>query len=229
MEEDIKALLEAWHLEGYVELFAKAVPVFVARELHKLPPVTFDHLDATRLLKDLLILQREINHIKENYVTKDEFVSMKNHTKSFEKLSSNITDSQVATQALANKSIELFPSLSLEQNSRNEKNVLLDHSNKSRTSPRIHVEAPTATSVSTGMVRPTEVSTHVEAHATALERVEARTAVSNNEITQVYEPAHSNSTVCGDGKGTYAQLLSTPKKINEVYQNIRKDKRLDFS
>lgn len=202
----------------------EAVPVFVARELHKLPPVTFDHLDATRLLKDLLILQREINHIKENYVTKEEFVSMKNNTKSFENLSSNITDSHVTTQALANNSVELCPSLSREQNARKEKDVLLDHTSKSRTSPLIHVEAPTATSVSTATERPTAGLKHVEAHATALAHVEARIDVSNSEITQVYEPTHSNSAVCGDGKGTYAQLLSTPKKTNDVYENIRKDK-----
>lgn len=28
------------------------VPIFVARELNKLPSVLFDHLDATRILKD---------------------------------------------------------------------------------------------------------------------------------------------------------------------------------
>lgn len=33
------------------------LPMFVARELHKLPPITFDHLDATRLLRDILKLQ----------------------------------------------------------------------------------------------------------------------------------------------------------------------------
>ncbi|KAJ2937825.1 hypothetical protein O0L34_g17801 [Tuta absoluta] len=31
-----------------------SIPIFVARQLHKLPPVTFDHLDATRLLRDIL-------------------------------------------------------------------------------------------------------------------------------------------------------------------------------
>lgn len=33
------------------------VPVFVARDLQKLPPVTFDHIDVTRLLKDILVLK----------------------------------------------------------------------------------------------------------------------------------------------------------------------------
>lgn len=47
------------------------LPVFVARDLQRLPPVTFDHLDATRLLKDIIQLQNDIDIIKENYVTKD--------------------------------------------------------------------------------------------------------------------------------------------------------------
>ncbi|XP_047021435.1 uncharacterized protein LOC124631223 [Helicoverpa zea] len=41
------------------------VPEFVAKDLHKLPPVTFDHVDVTRLLKDITLLkqsQAEIQH-----------------------------------------------------------------------------------------------------------------------------------------------------------------------
>ncbi|KAM3965425.1 uncharacterized protein ACR2FA_000257 [Aphomia sociella] len=33
------------------------VPAFVAKHLHKLPPVTFDHVDVTRLLKDFTTLK----------------------------------------------------------------------------------------------------------------------------------------------------------------------------
>lgn len=45
------------------------VPIFVAKDLQKLPPVTFDHIDATRLLKDILVLQKEVHMIKNSYVT----------------------------------------------------------------------------------------------------------------------------------------------------------------
>lgn len=54
------------------------IPIFVAKQLHKLPPVTFDHLDATRLLKDIIVLQRELQLIKETYATKEDIVTMKN-------------------------------------------------------------------------------------------------------------------------------------------------------
>lgn len=48
------------------------LPVFVAYNLEKLPPVCFDHIDVTKLLKDLVSLQEEIKQIKVNYVTKED-------------------------------------------------------------------------------------------------------------------------------------------------------------
>lgn len=45
------------------------IPVFVARELERLPPVLFDHLDCTKLLKDLTRLNAEIEEVKNTYVT----------------------------------------------------------------------------------------------------------------------------------------------------------------
>lgn len=42
------------------------MPVFVARSLEKLPPITFDYLDVSKLLKILILnrLQSEIKNIK---------------------------------------------------------------------------------------------------------------------------------------------------------------------
>lgn len=47
------------------------LPIYVARDLQKLPPVTFDHIDASKLLKDILLLQNDVAIIKETYATKD--------------------------------------------------------------------------------------------------------------------------------------------------------------
>ncbi|KAJ8704161.1 hypothetical protein PYW07_013455 [Mythimna separata] len=44
-------------------------PIFVAKELQKLPPVTFDHVDVTKLLKDIVLLQSEVKNMKETYAT----------------------------------------------------------------------------------------------------------------------------------------------------------------
>jgi hypothetical protein len=53
------------------------IPIFVARELEKLPPVTFDHLDCTKLLKDMVRLQAEIETVKANYVTRNDLEILK--------------------------------------------------------------------------------------------------------------------------------------------------------
>lgn len=50
-----------------------AVPTFVARDLQKLPPITFDHIDVTRLLKDILILKESGNDIREQCVPTETF------------------------------------------------------------------------------------------------------------------------------------------------------------
>ncbi|KAJ2949345.1 hypothetical protein O0L34_g15257 [Tuta absoluta] len=55
------------------------LPIFVAKELHKLPPVTFDHLDATRILRDILkiqdnmvLMQNDMQNMKKEFVTRKE-------------------------------------------------------------------------------------------------------------------------------------------------------------
>ncbi|XP_022823917.1 uncharacterized protein LOC111354602 [Spodoptera litura] len=53
------------------------IPVFVARDLQKLPPVLFDHVDVTRLLKDLLRMQSDINQIREEYATVEHLQAIK--------------------------------------------------------------------------------------------------------------------------------------------------------
>ncbi|CAB3247964.1 unnamed protein product [Arctia plantaginis] len=53
-------------------------PVFVARELEKLPSLTVDHLDVSKLLKDLALVQAEVRLIKESYVTRTQIEDLKN-------------------------------------------------------------------------------------------------------------------------------------------------------
>ncbi|XP_064076293.1 uncharacterized protein LOC135194609 [Vanessa tameamea] len=53
------------------------LPVFVARDLEKLPPITFDHLDVSKLLKDLMIVQAEIKSIKSTYATVEQLECVK--------------------------------------------------------------------------------------------------------------------------------------------------------
>lgn len=53
------------------------IPVFVARVLEKLPPILFDHLDCTKLLKDLTKLSSEIADIKATYITVQQFEELR--------------------------------------------------------------------------------------------------------------------------------------------------------
>lgn len=68
-------------LEDIISLFKEvdpdAIPVFVARNLQKLPPVSFDHIDVTKLLKDLVLLRTEIENIKDNYATADQLTELR--------------------------------------------------------------------------------------------------------------------------------------------------------
>lgn len=71
------------------------IPVFVARELHKLPPVNFDHVDVTRLLKDIVKLQQDVALIKEqceaqnksNLLLRSEVDALRHHTSSVQVVS----------------------------------------------------------------------------------------------------------------------------------------------
>ncbi|XP_059054715.1 uncharacterized protein LOC131848795 [Achroia grisella] len=80
----IKRRKEGKSLRDLVDIIAliketdpEIVPIFVARELHKLPPVTFDHLDATKLLRDIIKLQDDVATVKEKYISREELISMK--------------------------------------------------------------------------------------------------------------------------------------------------------
>lgn len=61
----------------FKEIDPDATPIFVARNLQKLSPVSFDHIDVTKLLKDLILLRKEINNIKDNYVTADQLTELR--------------------------------------------------------------------------------------------------------------------------------------------------------
>lgn len=51
------------------------VPDFVAKELSKLPPVTFDHVDVTRLLKDITSLKAEMTKMQSRVEASDNIIA----------------------------------------------------------------------------------------------------------------------------------------------------------
>lgn len=46
------------------------VPIFVAKDLEKLPPISFDHIDVTALLKKIVLLEKSVKDIQLKYVKK---------------------------------------------------------------------------------------------------------------------------------------------------------------
>ncbi|OWR44274.1 mutant cadherin [Danaus plexippus plexippus] len=55
------------------------IPIFVAKELHRLPPITFDHVDVTRLLRDLNLLREHLNEIRNDCFLKNNSVKFLKH------------------------------------------------------------------------------------------------------------------------------------------------------
>lgn len=53
--------------------------MFVARDLGRLPPLTFEIADTTKILKDMIVLKNEVKRIKDGYLTVDQFNDFKNH------------------------------------------------------------------------------------------------------------------------------------------------------
>lgn len=77
------------------------IPIFVAKELHRLPPVTFDHVDVTSLLKDIVVLKSQLDQIKNNYATVDQLKELKSVTDNLKQASLFYTPNQ--TPSYVNK------------------------------------------------------------------------------------------------------------------------------
>lgn len=53
----------------FKEVDPDTIPIFVAGDLQKLPPISIDHVDAVTMLKNIITLRNEINSFKDNYAT----------------------------------------------------------------------------------------------------------------------------------------------------------------
>lgn len=78
-------------------------PIFVAQDLNLLPPVTFDYIDVTRLLKDIVILKTELQSLRNDTVSKSEL-------KDFEtKISADLQSMSSSVQQLDKQQCVLSP------------------------------------------------------------------------------------------------------------------------
>lgn len=72
-------------IKAFKETEPTRQPTFVAKDLNRLPPVSFDHVDVTRLLKDIVILKNELQSLRQDSVSKAEMFELQR------KISSDIT------------------------------------------------------------------------------------------------------------------------------------------
>lgn len=96
----------ARNLEDIIGLFKSTepdlIPTFVARDLYKLPPICFDHVDVTRLLKDILIIKNELQFVKTHYTTIEQFVSLKNQFEQQNENRNNFVGSNISEHNYVN-------------------------------------------------------------------------------------------------------------------------------
>ncbi|XP_063392099.1 uncharacterized protein LOC134677558 [Cydia fagiglandana] len=63
-------------LEDIISVFKNTdpefMPIFVARDLDKLPPLSYDHIDVSKLLKDLLKVQAEVADMRSRFATAEQ-------------------------------------------------------------------------------------------------------------------------------------------------------------
>lgn len=59
------------------------IPVYVARDLNKIPVFCYDHLDPSVLLKDIVKLKADVQEIKQTYATVKQIEELENHHKIF--------------------------------------------------------------------------------------------------------------------------------------------------
>lgn len=65
-------------IDVFKQVDPEKIPIFVACDLNKLPPVSFDHVDVTRLLKDICILREKVSNIENTYATTDQLLQIRN-------------------------------------------------------------------------------------------------------------------------------------------------------
>lgn len=191
------------------------MPIFVARDLQKLPPVTFDHLDATRILKDLIVLKHEIDTIKETYTHVDQFSRLQNEV-------INLQQTSVVNH---------FERDNFVNRKRGDKNCLLDTSEfncESGPSGIIHIShEPVSANNHSNIIDNKEVEQHSQAlHSQSLPRSHAPTAPSGDDLSVAHSPARApmlterpthdtstsavtNTLVCVDA--TNNQLIRAPQ------------------
>uniref|UniRef100_A0A2A4JWF6 Uncharacterized protein n=1 Tax=Heliothis virescens TaxID=7102 RepID=A0A2A4JWF6_HELVI len=100
------------------------IPIFVAKDLNKLPPVTFDHIDVTTFLKEMSLLKKEVASLRRENLevpspaTNEEMESLKSEIQQLKDLvqgalSSNESENAKEILKQTTNTIPLIPSITI--------------------------------------------------------------------------------------------------------------------
>lgn len=198
------------------------IPIFVARDLQKLPPVLFDHVDVTRLLKDLLKMQGDIKQIKEQYVTVEQIQPLKSE---FELLKNEVTATRTSIYVEGSKNT------SSQQNTETADITIVNHKEGKKCKQRymrgnraLHPPQPSsasASAVASANMRPEDMPNKHdrETNAPAMQFVvpesQDKTAQSHEPNTNIHERQPNASQVAAGPQGQASNCNAVKPNIPE--------------
>lgn len=202
-------------MEDIINVFKRTdpekVPMFVAHDLNKLPPITFDHVDVTRLLRDLLVLRNDVENIKENYVTKEQWV--KENCNFPGNSSPNTSHRNNCSQLSVNQPRDLFVNMNRRGGH------IRDQNNCCDSEPISIMHIPGSTSFTSQKSADNEIASHCGSK-------EAQLSLSNTVNTGDVEPCPSRSRAGGIQS---APLARTVAHIETRSQNTEVSSKDDLA
>ncbi|CAH0747806.1 unnamed protein product [Diatraea saccharalis] len=195
------------------------VPTFVARDLQKLPPVTFDHVDVTKLLKDIILLQVQVRSFPKEYVTSSQLLEVKNEIEALKKAS--IVNDFINTRRVAtyrNVEVNTFDSgpMALQQSIENTPSPQIIQNSENIFSPNIE-GTPTCHNI--GCVTAERVPISVTAHSPLLPRYRMQGQDSAVSLAPTDKIARI-STTCKTDQSIINRSLTERSSRNNSRENI---------
>ncbi|KAI5635711.1 hypothetical protein NE865_11617 [Phthorimaea operculella] len=82
------------------------LPVFVAKDLHRLPPVTFDYIDVSTLLREITCLKQDVHNIQCDYIRGRDIADIRDQVQNLQAKTKEFDDSKAGKKTLKHKNEE---------------------------------------------------------------------------------------------------------------------------
>lgn len=188
-------------------------PTFVARNLNRLPPVTFDHIDVSRLLKDMVILKTELQKLRDDSVSKKEMTELRSVISSeILQCRNKCKENQHKLNSQRNNVEIPMTTRPASRRRRNSKN----HTEEGRSDRSVGRTTATVSSAAAGGGDP---SSRERAHSDSIEAL-LSPAPTYRDIIQQRAPVQTNmnSTLCSNKDADGFTIVSRgkrPKNVNK--------------